>query len=63
MSLMSVSILLVSASEVHNPEYIYRHLLDSLYSYARSAFCTVSDIYCIRYILLWSVKVFTSPFK
>jgi len=40
-----VSILLVSASEVNNPEYICRHLLDSLYSYARSAFYTLSDIH------------------
>lgn len=45
MSLRSVSILLVSASEVNNPQYICRHSLDSLYSYARSAFYTVSDIH------------------
>jgi len=45
MCLRSVSILLVSASEVNNPQYICRHLLDSLYSYARSAFCTVSDMH------------------
>ena len=39
------SVLLVSASEVNNPQYIFRHLLGSLYIYVRSTLYNSYQIY------------------
>jgi hypothetical protein len=45
MSLRSVFVLLVSASEVNNPQYVFLHLLYSLHRYVRSKIIILYQLY------------------